>query len=130
MGNKGSNGSRLYVLEALAPVLHVFIVGFVHLRKVHPPAEDAADAAKALAELAALLGPGREQHQSTECNGCKSIIPKYFVMLRSAVSCENYQVNRPTTCRNSFTSFWFVSEATPCGTFSALLTANRLCVKQ
>ena len=44
------------LLEALSPVLHVFVVGLIHLCEVHPPAEDAADAAEPLAELAALLG--------------------------------------------------------------------------
>lgn len=43
-------------LEALSPVFHVFVVGLVHLCEVHPPAEDAADTAEALAELATLLG--------------------------------------------------------------------------
>lgn len=43
-------------LETLSPVFHVFVVRLVHLCEVHPPAEDAADASEALAELATLLG--------------------------------------------------------------------------
>lgn len=42
-------------LEALAPVLYIFVVRLVHLGEVHPPAEDAADTAEPLAELAPLL---------------------------------------------------------------------------